>query len=57
MHRPSHQIELDKPIKATGTFEVPVKLHDEVECFLKITVVAADAPEGSESSEEEDKSE
>ncbi len=37
-----HQIELDKPIKSTGTFEVPVKLHASVECFLKITVTAAD---------------
>ena len=48
-----HQVVLDKPIKATGTFEVPVKLHPEVECFLKVTVVAADAPEGAESAEEE----
>jgi large subunit ribosomal protein L9 len=48
-----HQVELEKPIKATGTFEVPVKLHAEVECFLKLTVVAADAPEAAEGAEEE----
>jgi large subunit ribosomal protein L9 len=42
-----HQLELEKPIKATGTFEVPVKLHGGVECFLKITVTATDAPEGA----------
>lgn len=48
-----HQVILDKPIKATGTFEVPVKLHAEVECFLKVTVVAADAPEAGEGAEEE----
>lgn len=50
-----HQVELEKPIKATGTFEVPVKLHAEVECFLKVTVAAADAPEGeaAEGGEEE----
>lgn len=48
-----HQIELDKPIKTTGTFEVPVKIHPDIDCFLKITVVAADAPEGAEGEEEE----
>jgi large subunit ribosomal protein L9 len=45
-----HQIDLDKPIKSTGTFEVPVKLHTGVECFLKITVTAADGT-GAESEE------
>lgn len=40
-----HQIELEKPIKSTGTFEVPVKLHAQVNCFLKITVTAADGAE------------
>lgn len=40
-----HQIELDKPIKITGTFEVPVKLQAGVECFLKITVVSTDGAE------------
>jgi len=48
-----HQVVLEKPIKSTGTFEVPVKLHPEVECFLKVTVAAADAPEGAEGAEEE----
>jgi large subunit ribosomal protein L9 len=48
-----HQVILEKPIKATGTFEVPVKLHTEVECFLKVTVVAADAPSTEEGAEEE----
>ena len=45
-----HQIQLDKPIKASGTFEVPVKLHGEVSCFLKITVTAGEA--GADSSED-----
>lgn len=50
-----HQIQLDKPIKNTGTFEVPVKLHPDVNCFLKITVAAAEAgAAGEESSETED---
>jgi len=36
-----HQIILERPIKSTGAFEVPVKLHGGVECFLKITVASA----------------
>ena len=51
-----HQIELDKPIKTTGTFEVPVKIHDDVDCFLKITVTAADSP-GAADGEESDSAE
>lgn len=48
-----HQIELEKPIKGTGVFEVPVKLHAHVNCFLRITVTASDSDEGeSEESEE-----
>lgn len=39
-----HQVVLDKPIKTTGQFEIPVKLHEHVECVLKVTV----APEGAE---------
>jgi large subunit ribosomal protein L9 len=45
-----HQIQLDKPIKNTGNFEVPVKLYGEVSCFLKLSVTAAD---GETSGEEE----
>lgn len=37
-----HLIDLDKPIKNTGTFEVPVKLHAQVNCFIKLTVSASD---------------
>jgi len=43
-----HQIDLDKPIKSAGTYEVPVKLHSSVPCFLKITVTAADGEGASE---------
>lgn len=47
-----HQIILDRPIKSTGAFEVPVKLHGGVECFLKITVASAtDAGEKSDEAE------
>ena len=48
-----HQIELDKPIKNTGSFEVPVKLHPDVSCFLKVTVVAEGSAEDSDGSSEE----
>ena len=48
-----HQIVLDKPIKSTGTYEVPVKLHHDVECFLKVTVAAAAAAGAAESEESE----
>lgn len=46
-----HHIQLDKPIKSTGTFEVPVKLHSEIECFLKLTVATEEAAEGAEPKE------
>lgn len=44
-----HLFELDKPIKSTGAFEIPVKLHAQVSCFVKLTVTAGeDAPEEAE---------
>lgn len=49
-----HSIELEKPIKTTGKHEVTVKLHADVSCFLKITVVAEGeaAPADDSDSEE-----
>lgn len=35
-----HSIELDKPIKGTGKFEVPIRLHSEVEVTLRLTVTS-----------------
>lgn len=46
-----HAIELDKPIKSTGTFDVPVKLHAGVECFIKVIVSAEDGKGGEEAQE------
>lgn len=46
-----HQIILEKPIKTTGTYEVPVKLHHDVNCFLKLTVTPES--EGEEEASEE----
>ena len=34
-----HKIELEAPIKELGVFDVPVKLHPEVEATVKVWVV------------------
>lgn len=34
-----HQIDLPEPIRETGVFNVPVKLHPEIQVALKIWVV------------------
>lgn len=52
-----HQIALDKPIKTTGKFEVPVKLHPQVECVLTVTVSAEGAAEEREQGETSGKDE
>lgn len=44
-----HQIELEKPIKGTGKYEIPVKVHPEIKAKLRIEVVAE--TEGEESKE------
>lgn len=36
-----HQILLAEPIKELGEFEVPVRLHSEVQISVKVTVAAA----------------
>jgi large subunit ribosomal protein L9 len=43
-----HTIQLDKPIKTTGKHEIPVKLHNDVNCFLKLTVVAEGSSESAD---------
>ncbi len=35
-----HKIQLAKPIKNTGEFEIPVKLHPDVETVIRLTVNA-----------------
>ena len=44
-----HQIDLEKPIKTTGTYDIPIKLHPDVEASITVRVLAAD--ENSESTE------
>ena len=46
-----HAILLDKPIKSTGTFDVPVKLYTGVEATLKVVVSAEDGKGGEEAAE------
>lgn len=43
-----HQIVLDKPIKSTGKFEILVKLHEQVECTINLTVLSEGAKEEKE---------
>ena len=49
-----HDIKLDKPIKGTGEFEIPVRIHPQVEVILPLKVKAEDErPEkAGESSED-----
>tara|TARA_R110000850_G_scaffold55160_3_gene130718 strand:- start:1096 stop:1599 length:504 start_codon:yes stop_codon:yes gene_type:complete len=44
-----HQLVLEKPIKTLGSFEIPVKLHVDVEAFVTIRVKS---PEGEEAPRE-----
>jgi len=34
-----HQVQLDEPIKKTGKFDLPVKLHPDVTATLKVWIV------------------
>jgi large subunit ribosomal protein L9 len=45
-----HAIQLEKPIKQTGKFEVPLRLHPQVTTALKVHV-AAESDQGSETPE------
>ena len=39
-----HAVQLEKPIKSTGSFDIPVTIHSGVDCVVKLTVV----PDSSE---------
>ncbi|MDF1862207.1 MAG: 50S ribosomal protein L9 [Verrucomicrobiales bacterium] len=47
-----HQIDLDKPIKTTGSFDIPIKLHPDVEASITVRVLAAEGGESTEESED-----
>ncbi|MBP7948024.1 MAG: 50S ribosomal protein L9 [Verrucomicrobiales bacterium] len=48
-----HAIQLDKPIKGTGKFEVPVRIHPDVEAIIRVTVNAAATADEVEVADEE----
>ncbi len=41
------KIHLDEPLKTTGEFHVPIKLHREVTAHMQVTI-KSDAPEGAD---------
>ncbi|MEM0968690.1 MAG: 50S ribosomal protein L9 [Verrucomicrobiota bacterium] len=45
-----HAISLDKPIKSTGSFNIPVKLHQDVKFDLRLFVKSANDTEDSQES-------
>lgn len=47
-----HQLVLDKPIKGTGKFDVPVKLHPDVESTVKVNVESANEEPAAEQAKE-----
>lgn len=50
-----HKIDLKKPIKNTGDFDIPIKLHPEVIVDLKLRVKSQN-DQGSDDSDSEEKS-
>lgn len=46
-----HAIQLDKAIKQTGKFEVPVKVHPQVTAIIKVNVSAESKEKGSNEEE------
>ncbi len=51
-----HQIELERPIKGTGNYEVAIKLHADVSCVVKLTVSAQDGEANEGDAEASDES-
>lgn len=49
-----HRIQLDRPIKESGTHEVPIKLHADVVAKLTVKVTAATPPEAPAAAEDEE---
>ncbi len=43
-----HQLTLDKPIKSTGSFDIPIRLHSDVEASVTVTVKAQESGEETE---------
>ena len=45
---PRKQIELDNPIKSTGTYDIEVKLHTNVSATIKVEVVSEETEPDTE---------
>ena len=52
-----HQLQLDKPIKSTGSFDIPVKLHPDVDASVTIRVKAAEDEGAADAAGEEESTE
>lgn len=46
-----HRVELERPIKETGTQEISVRLHSEVTAKVSVTVKSSSAPEEAAAAE------
>lgn len=49
-----HQLVLDKPIKTTGSFDIPVKLHPDVDASVTVRVIAAEEEDAKSTEDSED---
>ena len=47
-----HQLQLSKPIKTTGSFDIPVKLHPDVPASVTVRVKAEEKDDGSEEADD-----
>ncbi len=45
-----HHIQLDKPIKGTGKYEIPVKVQSEISAKLRVEVIPEETEEDASSS-------
>ncbi len=50
-----HQIQLERPIKSTGSYDVTVKLHHDISCYVKVNVEAEGAEQKADETAAEEK--
>ncbi|CAN5504704.1 50S ribosomal protein L9 [soil metagenome] len=48
-----HQLNLDKPIKSTGRYDIPVNLHPDVQVELRLNVAAEKSDSDEDSSSDD----
>lgn len=49
-----HRIELERPLKETGTHEIAIRLHSDVTARFEVTIKSAGAEEGAEEGADEE---